>query len=775
MKKILSVFLAILVMVTSCVCALTVFAADEPCKDHVVTVWANNNTKNHLGTCTVCNETVHEAHKLVAKETTGATCTTDGYTYYTCACGYAEERDFVRSKGHNIISTTYDYDENNDGKFNELDVNYTKSFVCANDCGMASVKGTIGNSNYCTLCQKYMLLGKKVVNATCTMNDYVIYNCSNPECAAEYTIEGTDRLECKYEASVVAPTCTAEGYTIHTCVMCGDAYKDTYLPKKGHKINRAGTTATYVYSDDKCTITGYCSVCTHQGTVEETKLFTTPEKCTGGCEKAIHTKYVTFPASCEESISIKTNCNSLCGTQEIKAVPLGHSAKTVTYEYHDNGELKSLEVDCYNCDSKAAKGEEYNLGNVCVICSSTIEKRVVVAPTCDANGYTKVTCPVCGEYTESTKPSLSHGGDEAEWIFDRSSGTYIFKSNCTKNDCNGYTFKSAIGTAGKCVRCGKDALTYKKVVYSDCASKGYTSAQCSYCGSYDGYDIKTELPHNNVSETKTADCENGGATKNTCKNCYYTVETNKTEALGHIGGVEKITYDSTKMIKTIDGFCERCNTAYDEDKSYEAKEVECAKGHANCITSILVVKPDCKSMSAGYTRVFCNCGDKYYDKDIVAASHKYGKWTIVLNPTCVEEGLRTRTCEVCSSVEQDIIPANQTVNGEPKHKYVVMVKGYEATCTEPGLSDEMYCSSCGDYQRSKTIPALGHIFDPSSKNKDFCDRCDTYVIGEGDGAVACSCMCHNRDGLAKFFFKMILFFCQIFGINQKCDCGTIHY
>ena len=60
---------------------------------------------------------MHEAHKLVAGETTGATCTTDGYTYYTCACGYAEERDFVRSKGHNVISTTYDYDENNDGIF----------------------------------------------------------------------------------------------------------------------------------------------------------------------------------------------------------------------------------------------------------------------------------------------------------------------------------------------------------------------------------------------------------------------------------------------------------------------------------------------------------------------------------------------------------------------------------------------------------------------------------------------------------------------------------
>lgn len=40
--------------------------------------------------------------------------------------------------------------------------------------------------------------------------------------------------------------------------------------------------------------------------------------------------------------------------------------------------------------------------------------------------------------------------------------------------------------------------------------------------------------------------------------------------------------------------------------------------------------------------------------------------------------------------------------------------------------------------------------------------------------VVCSCMCHNNDGLAKFFFKIIMFFCNIFGINQECDCGISH-
>ena len=36
-----------------------------------------------------------------------------------------------------------------------------------------------------------------------------------------------------YTASVVAPTCTEQGYTLHACA-CGDSYKDTYVSALGH-------------------------------------------------------------------------------------------------------------------------------------------------------------------------------------------------------------------------------------------------------------------------------------------------------------------------------------------------------------------------------------------------------------------------------------------------------------------------------------------------------------------------------------------------------------
>ncbi len=37
-----------------------------------------------------------------------------------------------------------------------------------------------------------------------------------------------------YKAVVTAPTCTAQGYTTHTCSVCGDSYVDSYTAKLGH-------------------------------------------------------------------------------------------------------------------------------------------------------------------------------------------------------------------------------------------------------------------------------------------------------------------------------------------------------------------------------------------------------------------------------------------------------------------------------------------------------------------------------------------------------------
>ena len=189
----------------------------------------------------------------------------------------------------------------------------------------------------------------------------------------------------------------------------------------------------------------------------------------------------------------------------------------------------------------------------------------------------------------------------------------------------------------------------------------------------------------------------------------------------------------------------------------------------------------------GYTRVYCTnaaCAENGYDgyyipnESIIPFAHVYGDWTVTKSATCSEPGEKVRTCSLCGGEDKVVIPANRiddgTPEGKPKHSLVVMEYGYAATCTTPGRTNYTYCSQCGDFFAAQDIPATGHQLSPGTSNENFCVLCNSYVLEEGENGVVCGCMCHNEDGLAKFFFKIIMFFCNIFGINQTCECGANH-
>lgn len=61
-----------------------------------------------------------------------------------------------------------------------------------------------------------------------------------------------------YTASVTAPTCTAQGYTTHTC-SCGDSYKDSYTNALGHSYADTVVPATETeqgYTKHTCSACG---------------------------------------------------------------------------------------------------------------------------------------------------------------------------------------------------------------------------------------------------------------------------------------------------------------------------------------------------------------------------------------------------------------------------------------------------------------------------------------------------------------------------------------
>ena len=97
-----------------------------------------------------------------------------------------------------------------------------------------------------------------------------------------------------YETEVVAPTCTEQGYTLHTCKGCGDSYKDTYVSALGHSYGEPSWAWSEDYTNATATFT-----CTndseHVNTLTATVTYevTTPVTCTTDGEKDC-TATVTF-------------------------------------------------------------------------------------------------------------------------------------------------------------------------------------------------------------------------------------------------------------------------------------------------------------------------------------------------------------------------------------------------------------------------------------------------------------------------------------------------
>lgn len=109
--------------------------------------------------------------------------------------------------------------------------------------------------------------------------------------------DNTDAIHSFTETGVVEPTCTAQGYTHHTCEHCGYTYNDNYVEAKGHSF-------VYTPIDGEFNHTVSCSV----GDIEP---YT--EACADGngdgvcdkCKNSLHadwTKYVTQLTALREAL-----------------------------------------------------------------------------------------------------------------------------------------------------------------------------------------------------------------------------------------------------------------------------------------------------------------------------------------------------------------------------------------------------------------------------------------------------------------------------------------
>jgi hypothetical protein len=170
-------------------------------KEEIITTEEYYEPSNEGYTEYIPETTPAHVHSYSAS-TVYPTCTEGGYTVYTCSCGASYTDNYTSALGHDWSS-------------------WTKQ------------------------------------EATCTSAGVIAYQCNR--CSSYYE-ESTGTISHNYVSEVIAPGPWTEGYTIHTCTMCGTSYTDSYTEPTGGG-GTEGCNHNWVISNDGGNISVYCTIC----------------------------------------------------------------------------------------------------------------------------------------------------------------------------------------------------------------------------------------------------------------------------------------------------------------------------------------------------------------------------------------------------------------------------------------------------------------------------------------------------------------------------------
>lgn len=267
-------------------------------------------------------------HRFVLLDSVNASCLTLGYDRYLCTeCGKIEKRDYTNALGHSWQGVVVrDATCEDSGKLFE---------ICARCGEVKSTDTPRGEHSY----QTYS------VAATCTAPGYTVRECT--VCGDRQITDVTSALPHDFKAAVTPASCEAGGSTLHLCAGCGSSFVTDYTDALGHSWDK-GTTVTDATCGGEGVTEYYCTRCGYhrlEGDAAKGHAPGDPATCTA-------------PQTC-------TKCGAVL---------------------------------------KNALGHDY--------------KGEVTAPTCERMGYTTFTCSRCGdsykgEYADATGHKLG------DWIIDK--------------------------------------------------------------------------------------------------------------------------------------------------------------------------------------------------------------------------------------------------------------------------------------------------------------------------------------------------------------------
>ncbi|MBR2893665.1 MAG: hypothetical protein IKB94_07415 [Clostridia bacterium] len=753
-------------------------------------------------TVTVTLETVEDAHVYSGLPivTTPATCVATGKGRNQCQ----------ECKKVFDVEIEIDPDAHVDASGNILDWTVTKDAFYHMD-GVESVICAYHGAQSKTIYADHGLTDadyKIIANPTCVKPGLKIAECNNCNKTIEKEIPVDDAHNWGEAEVLCLPTCTQEGIQVRHCSRhYGHVLYET-TEKADHVFSTPWTTEIEADCNSAGRESNICVECTEKvtrvipiiedahdfvddyGVKHDWTVVTEPTCTTKG-------KKTNYCYECKKTITedIPMHANTL--------VQVSRKEATCTFEGEIFYECKLCAADIYEAIPIDEDAHKY-VG----------EPAVYIAPTCQAPGVGLTVCAYCNAECNTVLPvdpeaHVDADGNILNWEeLKAPSGCEngVEKVNChycgtkTRTIYSTHGMSDGMFNTSVIATCEKDGL--KKSKY-----------KCPDCNSY--VTIPVEAGHTGTLSkiVKQATCTEDGIALYNCgrgDHLYYEI----IPAKGHVAADEyKIT---KKPTCTEEGekqlYCKVCEeeiqppTKIPNEHIYTAWIIEPGK-EATC------KKPGERYRGCQYVDengVQCD----YYEKTSYGVDHTPGEWTYPAGYNCETGGTLYRFCTTChlqlatkkvpagthGSTRTETVKAtneycigskvvcniceNTVSETKNSHRsYIIKgMEGWAPTCDNYGMTDGVLCMVCGYQTKQEVIPALGHKWGWDENGNRVCITCGDYKVAPDEGGAlepdydgGCKCFCHDKGMIARILYRVCVFFWRILKINQKCDCGAVHW
>lgn len=295
---------------------------------------------------------------------------------YTC------KNDGSHTKTESIPALGHDW---NDGEVTTAPTcteDGVKTYTCKNDASHTKTE-TIAKLGH-----KWDA-GKVTVEPTYDSDGTMTFTCQNDK-THTYT-ETIPAKKYTFTVTVVDPTCTEQGYTLHTCNQNAEkSYKDNYTDALGHDYKEVTTPAT---CKDAGKVENVCQRCNDTQLVKELPV-TEDHQWNDGV--------VTKAATCTEAGEKLYTCTVCNKTKAETIEATGHDWNETTTPA-TCGKAGSVDRTCKACgvtehvkDLPATGNHAWDAGTI------------TTEATCDGKGIKTFTCTVCNETKTEEIAALGH-------------------------------------------------------------------------------------------------------------------------------------------------------------------------------------------------------------------------------------------------------------------------------------------------------------------------------------------------------------------------------